>query len=133
MKYHKKEDVYDVSRTIDAEYFESDLCEIGKNIRAYYSKAGKARVQVELQIDSAGGHGTARGNSNFEKLAAMMLKNFSIVLKQQPGNTPMCKILDLTIWQASQLEVDKMNGATRQREDELVKVCKKAWEKVPPV
>ena len=63
----------------------------------------------------------------------MMLKNFNIVLKQQPGNTPMYNILDLTIWQASQLEVDKMNGATRQREDELVKVCKEAWEKVPPV
>ena len=55
------------------------------------------------------------------------------MLKQQPGNTPMYNILDLTIWQASQLEVDKMNGATRQREDELVKVCKEAWEKIPPV
>ena len=63
----------------------------------------------------------------------MMLKNFNIVLKQQPGNTPMCDILGITIRQASQLEVDKMNGATRQREDELVKVCKEAWEKVPPV
>ena len=63
----------------------------------------------------------------------MMLKNFNIVLKQQPGNTQMYNILDLTIWQASQLEVDKMNGATWQREDELVKVCKEAWEKVPPV
>ena len=59
----------------------------------------------------------------------MMLKNFNIVLKQQPGNTPMYNILDVTICQASQLEVDKMNGATRQREDELVKVCKGPWER----
>ena len=43
----------------------------------------------------------------------MMLKDFDIVLKQQPGNTPMYNILNLTIWQASQLEVDKMNGAAR--------------------
>ena len=62
----------------------------------------------------------------------MMLKDFDIVLKQQPGNTPMYNILNPTIWQASQFEVGRMNGAARQHEDELVKVCK-AWEKIPPV
>ncbi len=38
----------------------------------------------------------------------------------------MFKILDLVIWQATQLEVDKMNKDERHREPELVEVCKKA-------
>ena len=45
----------------------------GKVIRAAYCKLGAryAKLHVTLQIDSAGGHGTARGHGNFEKLAAM--------------------------------------------------------------
>ena len=35
--------------------------------------------------------------ATLRKRAAMMLKNFNIVLKKQPGNTPMYNILDLTI------------------------------------
>ncbi len=54
-------------------------------------------------------------------------------LVQQPPNSPFWNILDLTIWQASQLEVDKMNGKTRHREPELVEVCKAAWAAVPDV
>ena len=49
------------------------------------------------------------------------------------GNTPFYNVLDLTIWQASQLEVEKMNSTDRHREAELVEVCKQAWKKVPPV
>ena len=49
---------------------------------------------------------------------------------QQPPNSPFWNILDLTIWQASQLEVDKMNDQKRHREPELVEVCKKAWAAV---
>ena len=40
----------------------------------------------------------------------------------------MCNILDLTIWQTARLEVDKMNFDARQREDELVDTCARAWE-----
>ena len=120
---------------MDATYFESDLREIGKAIRAKYKTLGAryARLLVRLHIDSADGHGTARGHENFEKLAAMILKDFNIELVQQPGNTPMYNILDLTIWQASQLEVDKMNKETRHREAELVEACKKAWTNTPSV
>ena len=49
-----------------------------------------------------------------------MLKDFNIEIEQQPGATPFGNVLDLTIWQASQLEVDKMNGEARHREPELV-------------
>jgi hypothetical protein len=38
----------------------------------------------------------------------------------------MFNILDLTIWQATQLDVDKMNKAEHLREPELVQVCMKA-------
>ena len=41
--------------------------------------------------------------------------------------------LDLTIWQATQLEVDKMDTGARHREAELVEVCKKAWSALPEV
>lgn len=101
---------------------------LGHTIRPLPSET----VQVKLQIDSAGGHGLARGHGNFEKLKAMMLKEFNILLVQQPGNTPMYNILDLTIWQASQLEVDKM-GAERHRAPDLVDVCKGAWAATPGV
>ena len=60
----------------------------------------------------------------------MMNDNYNIDLVQQPPNSPYWNILDLTIWQASQLEVDKMNGKMRHREAELVEVCKKAWAAV---
>ena len=96
-------------------------------------KIGHSEVRVVLQIDSAGGQGIARGHGVFADLASMMDKDFNIELVQQPGNTPMYNILDLTIWQASQLEVDKMSKERRHREPELVKVCKKAWATVPPV
>ena len=131
--YHAKGDVYFESTTVDAKYFEADLREIGKKIRVHYKKIGKGGVRVTLGIDSAGGHGMAIGHGNFDKLKAMMDKEFNIELEQQPGNTPMYNILDLTIWQASQLEVDKMNGSDRHREPELVKVCKKTWLTVPDV
>ena len=44
----------------------------------------------------------------------------------------MYNILDLTIWQAAQLEVEKMNFDARQCDDELV-ACAKAWELIPDV
>jgi hypothetical protein len=70
------------------------------------------------------GHGNARGHGSFTKLKAMILKDFTIELEQQPGASPFCNALDLEIWQASQLEVDKMNSEDRHREPELVEVCK---------
>ena len=75
----------------------------------------------------------ARGEVMFKKLQAMMLSKYNIELIQQPGNSPFWNILDLTIWQASQLEVDKMNTTERHRLEALVKVCQKAWKAVPPV
>ena len=63
----------------------------------------------------------------------MMLDTYNVDLDQQPGNKPFYNIMDLTIWQANQLEVDKMNGETRHREPELVKVCKQAWATMPGV
>ena len=63
----------------------------------------------------------------------MMPDDSNIDLEQQPGATPFWNVLDLTIWQASQLEVDKMNGEARHREPELVEVCKKAWAATPDV
>ena len=45
----------------------------------------------------------------------------------------MYNILDLIIWQACQLEVDKMSKMKRHREPELVAVCKGAWKALPPV
>ena len=72
----------------------------------------------------------ARGTEVVKKLKTMMDVNYNIELVQQPANSPFWNILDLTIWQASQLEVDKMNGKMRHREPELVEVCKKAWAAV---
>ena len=63
----------------------------------------------------------------------MMLGDFDVDLEQQPGATPFWNVLDLTIWQANQLKVDKMNGEARHREPELVEVCKKAWAATPDV
>ena len=91
------------------------------------------RVRVKLQIDSAGGNGTARGHGNFAALAAMMLLLYNVELVQQPRCSPMFNIEDLTIWQAIQLEVDKMDVKARHQEPELVKVVKKAWKKMPLV
>jgi hypothetical protein len=94
---------------------------------------GKKKVRVKLQIDSAGGHGTARGHGNFDKLANMMLKDFNVELVQQPGNSPFYNILDLMVWQAAQLLVSKMNGEARHRAEELVPVVIQAWGELPDV
>jgi len=45
----------------------------------------------------------------------------------------MYNILDLMIWQACQLEVDKMSVNARHSEPALVEVCKAAWQKLPDV
>ena len=90
-------------------------------------------MRVKLQIDSAGGHGLARGHGNFEELRAMMLKDFNVELVQQVGNTPMYNVLDLSVWRSIEAEVDNMDDGSRYREDELVKVCKKAWQAMEPV
>ncbi len=89
-KYHAKGDVYKVSTTMNAAYFEHVLRANGKAIRALYRKLGTryAKLRVTLQIDSVGGHGTARGHGNFEQLAAMMLAEYNVLLVQQPGSTP---------------------------------------------
>ena len=54
-------------------------------IRDKYTSLGKKEVRVKLQIDSAGGHGTARGHGNFAKLAAVMLRDFNVELVHSPG------------------------------------------------
>ena len=46
-----------------------------------------------LQIDSAGGHGIARGHGNFTELKAMMLEDFNVDLEQQPWVTPFRNVL----------------------------------------
>ena len=63
----------------------------------------------------------------------MMLKDFNIELVQQVGNTPMYNVLDLSVWRSIEVEVDNMDDGSRYREDELVKVCKKAWQAMEPV
>ena len=73
----------------------------GKAIREKYEALGDLTTRVKLQIDSAGGHCTARGYGNFDELAAMMLADFNIELVQQPGNSPMFNIFDLTIWRTT--------------------------------
>ena len=112
---------------MDAAYFEADLKQVGREMRQKYEELVHGVVRVVLQIDSAGGHGMARGDGVlflfFDGLAAIMDKGFNVELVRQPGNTPMYNILDLNIWQATQLEVDKMNKDQRHREPELVKVC----------
>jgi hypothetical protein len=132
-KNHARGDKYFESTTMDAVYFEKDLRRIGKAICTEYTKLNKASVRVKLQIDLAGGHGMARGHGNFDRLKAMMLKDFNVDLVQQLGNTPMYNILDLNLCQACQLEVDKMNKDTRHSESKLVEVCKEAWTAMPAV
>ncbi len=46
-------------------------------------QSGLRRARVVVQIDSAGGHGMARGVAVFEKLAAMM-EEFNIQLISSP-------------------------------------------------
>ena len=130
-KYHERGAKYRVSTTMDAEYFKKVLRIIGKKIRAEYVKLGKSTRRVKLQIDSAGGHGMARGHGNYEELKAMMDRDFNIDLVQQVGNTPAFNIKDIMIWRSCEAEVDKIPQALRYREDELFKVCEKAWKNLP--
>ena len=120
--HHKRGEVYSVSATMNADYNEKDLRACGKSIRAAYKKLGKGHLRVKLQIDSAGGHGLARGHGNFDLLKDMMLRDFNIDLIQQPGNTPFYSNLDLTIRQAAQLEIERMDTGARYRELELAEV-----------
>ena len=75
----------------------------------------------------------ARGEGVFNRLAVIMDKDFNIELVRQPEKKPMYNILDLTIWQAVQLEVEKICKNQRHREPELVGVCQSAWKKLPLV
>ena len=97
----------------------------------YKKMRGFEYARVKLHIDGAGGHGLARGHAVFAELKAMMDMDFNIDFIQQPGNTPMFSILDLTIWQAVQFEVDELNRNKRQCESELVLTCEKAWRALP--
>jgi len=109
------------------------LKQVGKKIREKYAQLGHGDARVKLQIDSAGGHGMARGEGVFNRLAVIMDKDFNIELVRQPGKKPMYNILDLTIWQAVQLEVEKICKNQRHREPELVRVFQSAWKKLPLV
>ena len=62
---------------MDKNYSKNDLRAIGAKIRAIYKKRKLTRVRVKLHIDSAGGHGMARGQAVFEELKKMMDKDFS--------------------------------------------------------
>ena len=104
-----------------------------KRITISQGIVGTPATRVKLQIDSAGGHGTARGHGNFDDLAAMMDTDYNIELVQQPGNSPMFNVLDLTIWRTTQVLVDKMSTEARQREADLVKTVKKAWTQLPGI
>ena len=93
------------------------------------------KAQISRDFQASGGFKTrgARGYGNFDELAAMMLADFNIKLVQQPGNSPMFNILDLTILRTTQVLVDKMSTEARQREAELVKTAKKAWTQLPGI
>jgi hypothetical protein len=132
-KNHAKGDVYRVPATMNAAYFERVMRDCGRAIRARYAELGFPNRRVKLQIDSAGGHGMARGVKVFTALKEMMDRDYNVELVQQPGNSPMTNILDLTIWQAVQLEVDNMRKETRHQVDALVETCDKAWDKMPTV
>ena len=132
-KHHAKGDVYKVPATMNAAYFERVMRDCGRTIRERYSALGFPDRRVKLQIDSAGGHGMARGDKVFKNLAAMMNTDYNIELVRQPGNSPMLNILDLTIWQAVQLEVDNMRNETRHQIDALVETVNIAWTNLPMV
>jgi hypothetical protein len=59
-----------------------------------------------------------KGSGNFTELKAIILEDFNIEVEQQYGATPFRNDFGLPIWQASQLEVGKMNGEARHREPE---------------
>ena len=61
----------------------------------------------------------------------MTLADFIIEFVQQPGNSPMFNIFDLTIWRTTQVLVDKMSTEARKRESDLVKTAKVAWTQLP--
>jgi len=61
----------------------------------------------------------------------MMDRDFNIDLVQQVGNTPAFNINDLMIWRSCEAEVDKLPLVLRHREEELFKVCEKAWTNLP--
>ena len=110
-------------------------CVVGKRAKHQLVTSAFSIAQGRKATIGVGVRGAASATALEFKLggSAMMKKDFNILLVQQPGNTPICNILDLTTWQASQLEVDKMNGAGRHREPELVEVCKHAWAATPDV
>jgi hypothetical protein len=130
-KHHNKGDQYRISATMDAEYFEAELNAIGKAIRQKYAALGLPELRVKLQIDSAGGHGMARGHGNFDEFKDMMDRKYNIELIQQPGNTPPFNALDLVMWRSTVACVDAMPTNLRYAEQELVKVCEKAWKDLP--
>ena len=75
MNAPQKGRVFLESRSMDADYFEADLKQVGQKIREKYVELGHGKVRVSLQIDSAGGHDMARGDRVFSSLAAMMGAN----------------------------------------------------------
>merc|ERR1712130_924128 len=84
---HNKHDVYDVDCEMNSKMFQNDLILIGKALRTAIHWVSFEQ-QLYLQIDSAGGHGIARGHGKFEKLRVMILEKFNICLRQQPKRSP---------------------------------------------
>ena len=132
-KNHKRGDVYKVSATMNKADFLQLLRAIGSAIRTKYVSLGLPGRRVKLQIDSAGGHGMARSQKNFDDAAKFMLSDYNILLVKQPPNSPMFNVLDLVVWQGLQLEIDKMNHEDRNDEAKLVAETKRAFQDLPDV
>jgi hypothetical protein len=112
---------------MDSDYFEADLKNIGHNIRQSTCSIG-ALAGVGFASNRLGWwawHGARRSRLQQScRDDGRELKHCELVRKLI--NTRMFNILDLTIWRATQLDVDKMNEAERHLEPELVQVCMKA-------
>jgi hypothetical protein len=94
---------------------------IGARIRERCPASGTLKVRVELQIDSARGHSTAEGHGNFQKLAQLCFLTSMLSSSNNPATYP-CSTSLLPAQHALRLEVDKVIGEERQREETLVEV-----------
>jgi len=128
---HKKGDVYPVDCEMNAKRFEEELKFIGTEMRHKLNWVDK-ETQLTLQIDSAGGHGTARGHGNFKKLAEMMLKEFNILLVKQPARSPEFNYLDLMVWKSIAAKVVTLSKKDRRDKEVLFKTCVKAFRQLDP-
>ena len=127
--YTKKEDEVEEDCSCDSTFMLMTIDEGGRAIHSYLFWVPATTV-IYLIIDNAGGHGM---NEAIEEYRELLFRMYKVLLLHQVPNSPDTNLLDLGVWRAMQLLIEKLSFHRCHNPNVLDKTVQQACLQFPAV